>query len=191
MPAVIDSLRQEHANMAKLLSLLDRQFEIFNSGGAPDYDLIVRAVEYLSDWSGQWHHPKEDLVLDKLRQRDPAAAEPVGDLEADHDVLAGLTARFLAVIREVLAGEELPRDQVSRVAGQFLNSERRHMKGEDTVFLPAAERALTAEDWADIALQIGDPGDPLFGRTVEERFRPATTRIVGARPGRMISAAGL
>ena len=170
MPAIVDSLRQKHANMAKLLSLLDRQFVIFDSGGTPDYDLIVRAVEYLSDWSGQWHHPKEDLVLDRLRRRDAAAAEAVGDLEADHEILAALTGQFLDVIREVLHGGELPRDQVSRLACEFLNSQRRHMRGEETVFLPAAERALTARDWADIALRIGDPRDPLFGRTVEERF---------------------
>lgn len=170
MPSIIDSLRQEHRNMAKLLSLLDRQFVIFDAGGTPDYDLILSAVEYLSDWSGKWHHPKEDLVLNKLRLRDSAAAEAVGDLEADHETLAALTARFMEVIREVLAGEELPRDQVSRVAVRFLDSERRHMRGEESVFLPAAERALTAEDWADIALRIGDPGDPLFGRTVKKRF---------------------
>lgn len=170
MPAIIESLRQEHANMTKLLSLLDRQFAIFDAGGTPDYDLILRAVEYLNDWSGQWHHPKEDLVLDKLQLRDAAAAEAVGDLEADHEKLAALTAQFLGVIREVLNGEELPRDQVSRLAGKFINSQRRHMQGEEAVFLPAAERVLTAPDWADIAMRIGDPHDPLFGRTVEERF---------------------
>lgn len=156
--------------MAKLLSLLDRQFAIFEAGGTPDYDLILRAVEYLGDWSGQWHHPKEDLVLDKLRRRDAGAAEAVGDLEADHEILAALTAQFFGVIREILNGEELPRDQVGRLAGNFLNSQRRHMQGEETVFLPAAERALTARDWADIALRIGDPQDPLFGRMVEKRF---------------------
>ena len=170
MPAVIDSLRKEHANMAKLLTLLDRQFAIFDSGGSPDYHLVSAVVEYLRDWSDRWHHPKEDLVLDKLRHRDAAVAEAVGDLEASHKALETLTERFLDVICEVLLGGELPRDHVSRLAAEFVNSQRRHMRGEETVFLPAAERALTTEDWADIAMRIGDPQDPLFGQTVEKRF---------------------
>lgn len=170
MPAVIDSLRKEHANMAKLLTLLDRQFAIFDSGGSPDYQLVSTVVEYLRDWSDRWHHPKEDLVFDKLRHRDAAAAEAVGDLEAGHEALEALTKRFLDVIREVLLGGELPRDHVSRLAAEFVTSQRRHMQGEETVFLPAAERALTTEDWADIVMRIGDPRDPLFGETVEKRF---------------------
>ena len=170
MPAVIDSLRQEHVNMAKLLDLLERQVAIFESGGKPDYDILFGVVEYLRDWSDRWHHPKEDLVLEKLRQRDPAAAETVGELEQSHEALATLTEQFLDVIREVLGEEELPRDRVTGLAAEFIRSQRRHMQGEEAVFLPAAERALTSEDWADIAMRMSNPEDPLFGRTVEKRF---------------------
>ena len=170
MPAVIDSLRQDHANMVKLLTILDRQIAVFNSGGAPDYEIISGVVEYLKDWSDRWHHPKEDLVLDKLRLRDPAAADKVGELEQHHEALAELTDQFLTMIRDVLQEEELPRARVSQMAAQFLDSQRRHMQGEEAVFLPAAERALTTEDWAEISMRISDPQDPLFGRAVEKRF---------------------
>ena len=170
MPAVIDSLRQEHVNMAKLLTLLERQVAIFESGARPDYDIMLGVVEYLRDWSDRWHHPKEDLVLDKLRQRDAAAADEVGELEKSHEALAELTEHFLEVIREVLREEELPRERVSGLAAEFIRSQRRHMEGEERVFLPAAERALTSEDWADIAMRMSNPEDPLFGREVEKRF---------------------
>lgn len=170
MPAVIDSLRQEHVNMAKLLNVLDRQIGVFESGSSPDYEIIFGVVEYLKEWSDRWHHPKEDLVLDKLRLRDPAAADAVGELEKHHEALAALTDQFLDVIREVLNEEELPRDRVSQLAEEFLLSQRRHMAGEEEVFLPAAERALTSQDWADIAMRMSNPEDPLFGRTVEKRF---------------------
>ena len=79
MPAVIDTLRREHANMAKLLRILDRHLEDFDAGGSPDYDLMLGIVEYLHDWSGDWHHPKEERVRFKLRRRDlPRRSLPVG-----------------------------------------------------------------------------------------------------------------
>lgn len=156
--------------MTKLLDLLERQVAIFDSGSRPDYDILFGVVEYLRDWSDCWHHPKEDLVLEKLRLRDAAAADEVGELEKGHEALAALTEQFLDVIREVLGEEELPRDRVSKLAAEFIRSQRRHMQGEEAVFLPAAERALTSEDWADIAMRMSNPEDPLFGRTVEKRF---------------------
>ncbi len=170
MPAAIDSLRQEHVNMAKLLTLLERQVAIFDSGQRPDYDIMLGVVEYLRDWSDRWHHPKEDLILDRLRRRDPAGAEKVGELEKGHAALADLTNQFIETIRDVLGEEELPRERVSGLAAEFIRSQRRHMEGEEAVFLPAAERALTSQDWADIAMRISNPEDPLFGREVEKRF---------------------
>ncbi|NNG03478.1 MAG: hemerythrin domain-containing protein [Inquilinus sp.] len=178
MPAVIDTLRREHANMAKLLRILERHLDTFDASGSPDYDVVAGIVDYLHDWSGQWHHPKEDLVLAKLRLRDPAAADRVGDLERDHQALAEQTVRFREAIAEIVGGEELPRDQVSQMAHGFLNAERRHMAGEEKVFLPAAERALTAEDWAEIAMRVGDPKDPLFGHNVEKRFEALRRDLV-------------
>ena len=178
MPAVIDTLRREHANMAKLLRILDRHLGEFDAGGAPDYELMSGIIDYLHDWSGQWHHPKEDLILAKLRLRDPAAAERVGDLEADHEALSERTLHFREAIADIVNDEELPRDRVSRMAHGFIDAERRHMAGEEKVFLPAAEKALTTEDWAEIAMRVGDPKDPLFGQKVEKRFEALRRDLV-------------
>lgn len=178
MPAVIDTLQREHANMAKLLQILDRHIDEFDAGGTPDYDVVSGIIDYLHDWSGQWHHPKEDLVLAKLRLRDSAAADRVGDLERDHEALAERTAQFREAIAEIVSGEELPREQVSKLAHGFIEAERRHMAGEEKVFLPAAERALTTEDWAEISMRVGDPKDPLFGQKVEKRFEALRRDLV-------------
>jgi hemerythrin-like domain-containing protein len=43
MTEVIRVLREEHANMTKLLNVLERQIEIYGGGGIPD-DAIVRDI---------------------------------------------------------------------------------------------------------------------------------------------------
>jgi hypothetical protein len=45
------------------------------------------------------------------------------------------------------------------------------MAQEEEHFIPLALRVLAAQDWADIDAQITDREDPLFGGTVELRFR--------------------
>ena len=69
MMGIIEQLRSEHANMAKLLNALDRQVSIFDRGGTPDYE-IVQAVNEVGAAPG-------DLVaiLEALKQAGALRAE--------------------------------------------------------------------------------------------------------------------
>lgn len=171
MTEVMRLLREEHANLEKLLDVLDRQMAHFDQGDRPDYDVIGGIVEYCLDFPDQCHHPKEDLVFRKLRARDPAAADAVGDLEAEHAELAKLTKRFADAVDRVLMEAELPRDWIRALAEEFVGAYRRHIDMEERVFFPAAERALSPKDWADIDARVTARDDPLFGKETQERFR--------------------
>lgn len=178
MAEVLRLLRQEHANLARLLKVLDRQIALLGGGGQPDYDIIRGVVEYCLDFPDLCHHPKEDLILEKLRLRDPEAADRVGDLEGDHAELAALTRRFADAIEQVLLEAELPRDWLHGIAQGFENAYRHHIAMEEQVFFPAAERALRVADWAEIDARVADREDPLFGARVAERFRALSEEVL-------------
>lgn len=178
MSEVMRLLHEEHANLARLLRVLDRQIELLGSGGQPDYDIIRGVVAYCLDFPDQCHHPKEDLVLERLRLRDAEAADAVGNLEAEHVELATLTHKFAEAIEQVLMEAELPRDWLRSVAEEFAGAYRKHIAKEEQVFFPAAERALEARDWAEIDDRLGDRKDPLFGAQVAERFRALSAEIL-------------
>lgn len=178
MVEVLRLLRREHVNLARLLKVLDRQIELLGGGGQPDYDVISGVVDYCLEFPDQCHHPKEDLVLEKLRLRDPEAADSVGDLEGDHEKLAAQTRRFAAAIKQVLLEAELPRDWLHSIAQEFVNAYRGHIAMEEQLFFPAAERALEAEDWAEIDARVGNREDPLFGGRVAERFRALSKEVL-------------
>jgi hemerythrin-like domain-containing protein len=170
MAEALRLLREEHAQMAKLLSALERQIAIIDAGDTPNYDLIRGVLDYCLSYPDLCHHPKEDMVLSRLRARDPAAAERVGDLAAEHERLAALTRRFLTVIHEVLREVMVSRDSVGQVAREFVDAYRRHMDMEEEEFFPVAALALAPEDWAEIDAQLTDAQDPLFGKTVGKGF---------------------
>ena len=44
MTNIIDSLHQDHANLAKLLDALERQLALFDEGETPDYDIVRGCV---------------------------------------------------------------------------------------------------------------------------------------------------
>jgi hypothetical protein len=68
MPQAIDLLRQEHRNISALLRTLEWQVAAFKNDSQPDPGLFPGFPDL-------YHHPKEDLVFAKLRERDGAAAK--------------------------------------------------------------------------------------------------------------------
>ena len=163
MSDVIWKLRDDHKKFARLLDLIAREVRVFDAGELPDYDLVSNILDYTQNYPDLYHHPVEDLVLAKLRLRDPDAAASVGGLDKEHEKLGALTRRFAAALHNVMQDAELPRDWFIDVAGDYLSFQRRHMQMEEVVFFPPALRALTDPDWQEIRDAITLPGDPLFG----------------------------
>jgi hemerythrin-like domain-containing protein len=168
--SLLDRLRADHRNFALLVRAVEAALKRFNAGEAPDYELLLAAVEYLHDYADRQHHPTEDIVFRRLARCAPDAAEGCGDLLADHQRLEALTERFLATLREVLADGTVARDSLDREAFAFLDAQRKHMRAEDARFFAAAERALAPRDWEELALEARGRADPLFGPRAEARF---------------------
>lgn len=166
---VIEILRQEHRNIEKLLLVLERELSVFARGEHPDYEVIHAVIGYFQVYPEVYHHPLEDLVFEKLKMRDPAAAN-IGDLAADHRRGAERLRRVAQAVESVLAGRELLRQTINDIIRDFIERERQHMAMEERVFFPAAVRALQPQDWAEIASRLTDQTDPLFSEAVEERF---------------------
>lgn len=178
MARAVESLFQDHANMAKLLDALERQVALFERGEAPDYDVVQGILDYCLNYPDLYHHPKEDLILQRLRLRDPAAAEAIGDLHGEHRRLGALTRRFAAAVRGVLQDLEIPREAFGHIAREFLTLYREHMSLEERVFLPAAVRSLSAEDWDEIDARAGERRDPVFGPEGEARFAALRAKVL-------------
>ena len=81
---IIERLCREHRNIEMLLGVLERELEIFDRGGRPDYEVIRAIISYFELYPEMYHHPQEDLVFAKLKSRDPAAAAKVGNLALEH-----------------------------------------------------------------------------------------------------------
>lgn len=178
MAEVINVLRREHANMAKLVNTLEWQITVLEKGEAPDYDIIWGAIDYFLSYPDLYHHPKENLVFSKLCERDPAAAERIGDLRRDHEELAARTRELASGIRAVLDEAQVPRDSLRRWARQFIDYQRQHMEKEERDFFPAALTGLSPEDWAELEARMTDEGDPLFGERVGERHETLRKTIL-------------
>ncbi len=170
MTDILDAIQEEHVNMAKMLNALERQLAVFDAGETPDYDIVRGVADYCLDFPDLYHHPKEDLVFERLEARDPAAAAEIGDLRSEHRELRTQTLRLQEAIAAVLGDLEVPRGRFDEALRAFLDAYRLHMNKEERAFLPAARRVLSAADLAEIQDRLDRPEDPLFGARSEQRF---------------------
>ena len=167
---IIDSLRQEHRNIEKLLLVLERELSVFDRGERPDYQVIHAIIAYFLVYPNAYHHPQEDMVFEKLKSCDPAAAANIGDLAAEHRSGAKRLQRVAQAVESVLSDREVLRETVHDIVRDFIERERSHIAMEERDFFPAAVRALQPQEWAEIASKLTDRKDPLFSETVEEGF---------------------
>jgi hemerythrin-like domain-containing protein len=178
MAEVLLQLREEHANMKRLLAALEHQLALFDKGEQPDYDVFLSAADYFTGFSDCCHHPKEDLILQRIKQVDPDAAQSIPDLEAEHQQLGVLARHFHEAVTNVLEEVEVPRSAFDAVLRHFVGEQRRHMHMEEERFFPLAESVLTEEDWAALDRKVTKESDPLFGGEVAEEYRDLLRAIL-------------
>ncbi len=178
MAKLIHILREEHRNIEKLLGVIEQEIGVFDRRERPDYDTLQAVVDYFAEYPARCHHPKEDMIVEVLQMRDPAAARAVGDIGSDHRQEGERLRALAPTIESVRTGGELPRQAVDDVVRDFIAHQRQHMEAEERALFPAAIEVLRPADWARIDARISDARDPLFNETVEQRFRALAEKIL-------------
>ena len=170
MTYLIELLRQEHCNIEKLLCALERELSVFDRGDRPDYEVILAIIDYFKDYPDTCHHPKEDMIFEKLTARDPAAAAKIGDLGTQHRQEAARLDRVAQAVERVLSDQDVLRENVHNIIREFIDDERRHMAMEEEIVFPAALDALRPEDWTDIGRKLVNRDDPFYQPGFEDKF---------------------
>ncbi|MDH3671917.1 MAG: hemerythrin domain-containing protein [Gammaproteobacteria bacterium] len=172
MSDIIRQLHTDHINISKLLDLLEREIEMFHNEETPDYALMLDAMRYMVNYPDLVHHPTEDLIFEKLKNRDPDTGAEVDRLTAEHQALADKSAQFLESLRRI----ENETTMVSREAVEaqgvgYISLLRTHMSKEEGQVFPRAHQALVDDDWLEIGAALKKQEDPVFGEIVAEEHR--------------------
>ena len=178
MTRIIETLREDHRNIEELLLVLEQELSVFDRNERPDYEIMQAVISYFEDYPDCCHHPKEDMIFEKLKARDPVAAESVGDLEAEHQNERKRLRRVADMIRSILTNHEILRQSFDHVMHDFIERERKHMEMEERFLFSAAVNALRAEDWAGIDARWSDWKDSMFNVAFEEKCQSIRERIL-------------
>ncbi|WP_298209543.1 hemerythrin domain-containing protein [Acidovorax sp.] len=179
------TIREEHASLAAVLQSLRLMLDQ-GPGDEPAafFDVVRAMLFYIDEFPERQHHPKESQWLfPKVAERSPEAAEAIFQLERDH---AGGEAA-VRELQHLLLGWELMgnarRDTFAKALERYIHFYLEHMRVEETVVIPAAQRCLDADDWAAMDAAFAANTNPLApGKPRDVAYDRLFTRIVMRAP---------
>ncbi len=160
MPRAIMILQQEHKSLAKLLVLMRRLANELDDGRFPDIELLQEIGEYLSGYPELCHHPKEDLIFQRLQEIHPEILMPELDLPSEHRQLSGLIESYVLSLRDY--GGNATGNALAGTMRELVDSYEHHMLMEEQLFFPISISKLASDDWAAIGYAVSEQDDPLF-----------------------------
>lgn len=184
MKTALKVIRDEHRSLSAVLHGLQYLVnEVREDRRKPDFQVLRAMVHYIDTFPEKLHHPKEDRYLfARLRRRTAGGHAMLDQLEAQHIHGAKLIRDLeQGLLRWEMGGQDnfaAFADEVNRYA----DFHWQHMRQEEEVVLPLAERVLTEEDWRDIDAAFAGNTDPLIGKEVEKDFDRLFQHIVYIAP---------
>lgn len=150
LPDTLARLSKDHIAFRRALNVLERQVNAAGQYHELDFDVLNGVVTYFRDFPGRFHHPVEHLIYAALKKRAPEVEAEIEATEEEHGRIGQELAVFAEAVRRILAEAEISRQAFCKAAHDFIDFERRHIRGEEgSLFYLAVER-LTPEDWRDV-----------------------------------------
>lgn len=187
-PATITILQEEHQALAAMLRSLGMMLQMARrEGRLPDFGVLRAMLFYVDEFPERQHHRRESKVLfPLLRQRCPELASVLHRLDSDH----GSSEKAIRDLQHALLAFEVlgePRREAFELATQqYTRHYLEHMAVEEREVLPAAQRALGADDWAQLDAIFEAGRDPLTlarpGEQAPTDYQPLFRKILMDAP---------
>jgi hemerythrin-like domain-containing protein len=174
-------IRDEHSALSAVLrSISPLLSEHRRRHTLPDFTVLRAMLFYIDEFPEQIHHTKEsELLFPKVRARSAEGAEVLDRLDADHERSA-IRVRELVGFEMMVDGPDgaARRAAFEEAMDKYIFEYLDHIRTEERVVLPLAERVLTTADWLELDAAFMQNRDPLTRREGDDAYRPLFKRIL-------------
>jgi hemerythrin-like domain-containing protein len=183
MEKAVRIIYDEHRSISAVLNgLLALAREACKPEVRPEFPVLNAMIHYIDQFPERLHHPKEEQYLfARLAERAPEARVLIEELRAEHVRGAQLIRDLESALRVFEMNDWPSAAAFAAAAEAYARFHWEHMRKEEKQLLPLAERAFTAEDWAQVNAAFAGNQDPIADLR-EADFKDLFSRIVGLAP---------
>ncbi len=182
-------IRDEHASLAAMLQslrqMVKRGSDPQGKGEHDRFFEVVRAMLfYIDEFPETLHHPKEsELLFPRVAKAAPHTVAVIDQLERDHHQGENRVRELMHLLMAWEYLGETRREAFEVAVVKYIDFYLEHMRLEETVVMPEAEKSLTDADWHALNAAFATNQDPLNSRVPRNpQFDRLFTRIVMMAP---------
>ncbi len=182
-------IRDEHASLAAMLQslrqMVKRGSDPQGKGEHDRFFEVVRAMLfYIDEFPETLHHPKEsELLFPRVAKVAPHTRAVIDQLERDHHQGENRVRELMHMLMAWEYLGDVRREAFEVAVSQYIDFYLEHMRLEETVVMPEAEKLLTDADWHALNAAFATNQDPLNSRVPRNpQFDRLFTRIVMLAP---------
>lgn len=182
-------IRDEHASLAAMLRSLKQMVQ---RGPDPEgkgehdryFDVLRAMLFYIDEFPESQHHPKEsELLFPRVAKVAPHTMTVIDQLERDHHQGEHRVRELMHLLMAWEYLGDTRRAAFEEAVSQYIDFYLEHMRLEETVVMPEAEKHLTDADWHALNAAFATNQDPLNTRIPRDPlFDRLFTRIVMLAP---------
>jgi len=151
---MLTQLRQDHANMARLLHVLQLKHKTLADGDRPDFRLIREVVDYILDYMNGFTIPLERICSDQLVAKESHIHELSTRLADDYQHLHQQLMRLSQDIDMILMDGVMPMDKFAADLKSYLEAHRAYLRAEREELFPLIREHFDEDDLARLAEEM-------------------------------------
>ena len=184
MSTASNVIRSEHRAIGSVTHGLQYLVqEVRDKRSRPRFDVMKAMVYYIDTFPERLHHPKEDgYLFSRLRARTHEGDATLDELESQHQRGAQMIRELEQAMLRYENGGDAHFENFALRVQEYADFHWQHMRMEEEIVLPLAEKALSVEDWADIDAAFAGNSDPLIGQQLQRNYDKLFSQIVAMAP---------
>lgn len=165
---MLTQLRQDHANMARLLHVLSLKHKTLAQGERPDFHLIREVTDFILDYMTSFTLPLERICSAELLDKVPNARELGCRLAKDYEALHERLLRLSQDIDMILMDAVVPMDRFADDLTAYLDAHRGYLRAEREELFPLIREHFSEQDLERLAQLLPEGANKELARLQEE-----------------------
>ena len=172
MASATDILRQEHDVILEVIGSLETVIQSIGGGKAIPVETLNGFTEFFAVFADRSHHGKEeDLLFPMMEAKGvPRARGPLGCMLTEHDEGRGHIRSMKENAVGCAQGEAQARQYWIEAAQGYATLLRNHIWKENEILFRMAERILSPQEQAELAVRFGQVQKEKLDQETEERL---------------------
>ena len=176
---MLNQLRLDHANMARMLHVLQLKQKKLEKGERPNFQLMREVVDYILAYMEDFTAPLERVFIECLQAKAPDQVSQVENMLSDYRKLKPRLEQLSSDIDIVLMDMVLTMDRFAEDLKQYLSAHRAYLRQEREVLFPLVEKHFDEEDLEALRQALPEGAEKELGR-LQEAYPELYAELKGA-----------